>query len=76
MLKISILKYNPSTLLIRFNSTNSQSNIIDVVNTDQMENVPVANTKSLINHELFLTSRKIEGPVLYASLPSKFSPWF
>jgi len=68
--------YNPNTSLVRFNSTNSLSNIINVVNTDQMENVPVDNTKSLINPELFVTSRKIEGPVLDASLPSNFSPWF
>lgn len=65
--------HNSSTSLVRFNSTNSQSNIINVVNTDLMEDVAVDNSKSLINHELFVPSRKIEGPVLNSSFPSNFS---
>jgi len=57
-----------NSLLIRYNSTNLNSNLMYSSNPNF--------NKSLIDPNKFINSRKIEGPVLDSLFPNNVSPWF
>jgi hypothetical protein len=60
--------YYFNSSLIRYNSTNLNSNFIYSSNLKFI--------KSLIDPNKFIDSRKIEGPVLDSLFPKNVSPWF
>src|SRR2546423_1399926 len=73
LLNLKLVMPNKNSMLVRYNSTNSKSGINNVQN---LENTLGDKDKSLINPETFLTTRRIEGPVLDSRFPKGVSPWF